>query len=97
MEKNFRSPLGEIDLIAQDGPVICFVEVKSRRCLRQGEPYEAVGPWKIRKLSQMAAQYLKYKFHTIDVPARFDVISIIENPPGSFSLRHLQNAFDAVS
>ncbi len=95
LEENFRNKLGEIDLIAQDGKTICFVEVKTRQSLGQGQPYEAVTPWKIRKLTQMAAFYLKLKYHSLDVLSRFDVISIVqdkENPP---HINHIKNAFDA--
>ncbi len=63
LEENFRNKIGEIDLIARDGKTVCFVEVKTRDSLDQGQPYEAVNAWKIRKLSQMAASYLKYKYH----------------------------------
>lgn len=95
LEENFRNKLGEIDLIAQDGTTVCFVEVKTRQSLEQGQPYEAVTPRKVRKLSQMAASYLKYKYHSLEVPSRFDVISIVqdkETPPG---IKHIKNAFDS--
>jgi len=42
LEVNFKNKLGEIDLITQDGKIICFVEVKARQSLNQGQPYEAV-------------------------------------------------------
>ena len=96
LEENFRNKLGEIDLIAQDGKTICFVEVKTRRSLEQGEPYEAVNSWKIRKLSQMAAVYLKYKFHSLEIPSRFDVISIVTRKSGAADVRHIKDAFDSV-
>lgn len=95
LEENFRHKLGEIDLIVQDGKTVCFVEVKTRVSLEQGQPYEAVTPWKIRKLTQMALFYLKHKFHTLEILSRFDVVSIVrdhENPP---QIKHIKNAFDA--
>ena len=95
LEENFRNKLGEIDLIAQDGKTICFVEVKTRQSLDQGQPYEAVTPWKIRKLSQLAVSYLKYKFYTLEVPARFDVISIVQKQSGQADIQHIKNAFDS--
>jgi putative endonuclease len=96
LEENFRNKLGEIDLIAQDGKTICFVEVKTRQSLDQGQPYEAVNSWKIRKLSQMAASYLKYKYHSLEIPSRFDVISIVQDKVSAPSIRHIKNAFDSV-
>jgi putative endonuclease len=96
LEENFRNKLGEIDLIAQDGKTVCFVEVKTRQTLEQGQPYESVTPWKIRKLSQMATFYLKHKFHALEIPARFDVISIVQDRSGSANVQHIKNAFDSV-
>jgi putative endonuclease len=95
LEENFRNKLGEIDLIAQDGPTVCFVEVKTRESLEQGQPYEAINSWKIRKLSQMAVLYLKYKYHSIEIPSRFDVISIIQKKASPPSIKHIKNAFDS--
>src|SRR5271165_3433808 len=79
LEINFHNKIGEIDLIAQDGKTICFVEVKTRQSTVQGQPYEAINYWKIRKLSQMASIYLKYKFQSLEISSRFDVISIIKD------------------
>jgi putative endonuclease len=95
LEENFRNKLGEIDLIAQDGKIICFIEVKTRQSLDQGQPYEAVNSWKIRKLSQMATFYLKYKYHSLEILSRFDVISIVQDKTGSPNIQHIKNAFDS--
>ena len=95
LEENFRNKLGEIDLIAQDGKTVCFVEVKTRQSLDQGQPYEAVNPWKIRKLSQMATFYLKHKYHSLEILSRFDVISILQEKEGSCKIQHIKNAFDS--
>ena len=96
LEENFRNKLGEIDLIAQEGKTICFVEVKTRQSLGQGQPYEAVTPWKVRKLSQMAACYLRYKYHSLEIPSRFDVISIVQDKETPPEIKHIKNAFDSV-
>jgi putative endonuclease len=96
LEENFRNKIGEIDLIAQKGNTICFVEVKTRQLCTFGQPYEAVNPWKIRKLSQMAVSYLKYKYDTIEIHSRFDVISIVQYKEGSAQIQHIKNAFDSV-
>ena len=96
LEENFRNKLGEIDLIAQDGKTICFIEVKTRQSLLQGHPYEAVNAWKIRKLSQLATSYLKYKFGSVEIFSRFDVISIIQQKDTSPTIQHIKNAFDSV-
>ena len=95
LEENFRNKLGEIDLIAQEGKTICFVEVKTRQSLDQGQPYESVTPRKIRKLSQMATFYLKHKYHSLEIPSRFDVISIVQDKEESPNIQHIKNAFDS--
>ncbi len=95
LEVNFSNKLGEIDLIVQDGRVICFVEVKSRQSIQQGHPLEAITPWKVRKLSQMAVFYLKHKHGRLDASSRFDVISIIRKE-GGVDIKHVKNAFECI-
>jgi putative endonuclease len=95
LEGNFRNKIGEIDLIALDGQTVCFVEVKARQSLVQGWPYEAVNPRKIRKLSQLAMAYLKYKYHSVEIPSRFDVISILQDKTGTCDIQYFKNAFDS--
>jgi putative endonuclease len=73
--RNFRTRSGEIDIIAADGPVICFVEVKTRRQERFGAPGESVQRLKQRHMAKAAVQYLKSR-HLLDAPSRFDVVSI---------------------
>src|SRR4051812_21291586 len=68
--RGYRTPLGEIDLIARDGPTLVFVEVKARR---QGEPAEAVTPEKQRRLTLAALEFLK-RHGLLEQPSRFDVV-----------------------
>jgi putative endonuclease len=75
LERNYRTKLGEIDIIAKDKKTIVFVEVKTRRSWQFGNPKGAVTPAKQRKISMVALQYLK----TIDrhnTRARFDVVAV---------------------
>jgi putative endonuclease len=58
LERNYRSKIGEIDIIAMMGDMICFVEVKTRKSLGFGLPCEAVNHEKIRHLRRMAQWYL---------------------------------------
>src|SRR5258708_9189805 len=48
--RNFRTKVGEIDFVAEDGSVLCFIEVKGRRTLRFGAPEEAVNTDKQRRI-----------------------------------------------
>ncbi|MBI5846374.1 MAG: YraN family protein [Nitrospirae bacterium] len=91
IEKNFRTPFGEIDLIAKDGNIIVFIEVKTRTGDAYGAPFEAVTSRKRAKITKVAMSYLK-RFRK-EVPARFDVISIsMKN--GKPDLEYIQDAFE---
>jgi putative endonuclease len=59
LETNYRSPVGEIDIIAREKATIVFVEVKARSSNRFGSPKGAVTPAKQRKISMAALDYLK--------------------------------------
>ncbi|MFH1338244.1 MAG: YraN family protein [Candidatus Omnitrophota bacterium] len=72
---NYRTRLGQIDIVAKDKETVCFIEVKTRKSARFGRPAEAVDFFKQRKISQVALMFLKQK-GLLDSPARFDVISI---------------------
>ena len=75
LEQNYRSKLGEIDIIAKERDVLAFVEVKARRTDQFGNPKLAVTPQKQRKISMVALEYLK-QTEQMDVKARFDVVAI---------------------
>lgn len=72
---NYRTKLGQIDIVAKQKRTICFVEVKTRKSKRFGKPCEAVNTYKQKKISQAAVMFLKEK-RLLNRPARFDVISI---------------------
>lgn len=75
LERNYSTPLGELDLIARHGRCVVFVEVKTRRSLRFGAPGEAVSPAKQARLKRLADYYLKDK-RLEAAPVRFDVVAI---------------------
>jgi len=89
---NYRTRIGEIDIIARDGDTIVFVEVKSRQTGRFGHPKEAVTPRKQRKISMVALYYLKTTGQS-QAKARFDVVSICSAPPHP-EVEIIRNAFD---
>jgi len=92
IEQNYRSRMGEIDIIAKDGKTIVFVEVKSRRSIRYGSPKWAVTPKKQRKISMVALHYLKATQQT-DTKARFDVVAITSNQDEP-QIEIVENAFE---
>ena len=75
LERRYRSRHGEIDIIARDGETIVFVEVKARNGPEFGCAAEAVTPWKQRRVTQMAVDYLARRRLTSS-PCRFDVVAI---------------------
>jgi len=91
--RNYRCPLGEIDIIARHRDVLVFVEVKSRRSRAFGSPKWAITPAKQRKLSQVAWYYLQKRDLT-ETNARFDVVTI-SRLHGSPHLEVIENAFES--
>jgi len=75
LENNYRTPMGEIDIIARDGDTLVFVEVKARRSGRYGPPQAAVTHRKQRRISMAALHYLKTTGRA-QARARFDVVAI---------------------
>ncbi|MFY9269988.1 MAG: YraN family protein [Candidatus Manganitrophaceae bacterium] len=93
VERNYRTPLGEIDLIAHDGDVLVFVEVKSRSDSRFGSPQSAVDLRKQSKLTRVALTYLS-RMKRDPKACRFDVVSIVGGSVGAFTIEHFTNAFE---
>ena len=91
LERNYRTPLGEIDLIARHQGFLVFLEVKTRRSLHFGQPQEAVSPAKQKRLKRLADYYLKQK-RLGEVPVRFDVVAITMNEEGP-KIEIIPNAF----
>ncbi len=91
-ERNYRCPVGEIDIIALDGKEVVFVEVKSRKSNDFGEPEAAVDARKQAKLSRVALTYIT-EHNLDDHNARFDVVAVSFSQ-GSESVRLIRNAFD---
>lgn len=90
--RNWRCPAGEIDIIAWDGPVLAFCEVKTRRTDEYGSPAEAVVPAKARRLRGLAARWLADTGTTAD-EVRFDVVSVRLTGAGAARVEHLKGAF----
>jgi putative endonuclease len=91
IDRNFRTRLGEIDIIAEEGDVLCFIEVKTRRSLAKGLPAEAVTARKQRQIAKVAAVYLD-RYHPSGRVCRFDVISVTERH-GSAEAEIVRDAF----
>ena len=92
-EKNFRCPLGEIDIIALDGGTLVFVEVKTRSSSSFGYPFEAVNKKKQRQILKTAKYYILKK-RIKNTPLRIDVVSILIKGE-SIEAEIIKNAFEA--
>ena len=95
VERRFRTRFGELDIVARDGHVLVFVEVRARSSCRFGTPFESVTWKKRQRLSQMAAAYLFVKRLT-GVACRFDVVSVLERQ-GERTIELMRSAFDMQS
>ena len=87
LERNYHCRRGEIDLIAAEGEMIVFCEVKYRSRISAGHPLEAVHPKKQQNMICSARVYLMQKGYT-DASCRFDVIGFLGE-----ELIHVPNAF----
>lgn len=76
LERNWRCPSGEIDLVVSLGAVIVFCEVKTRSSSRYGSPFEAVDHRRVKRLRSAAMQYLRSKKLSRG-GIRFDVAAVI--------------------
>lgn len=74
--RNYKTKLGEVDIIALDKDTLCFIEVKTRYSLKFGSPLEAVSKFKQRQISKAALKFLKEN-NLLNKRARFDVVSVI--------------------
>ena len=92
LERNFRTPLGEIDIIALDKSVVCFVEVKARSSENFGSPKEAVSSSKQRQIAKAALVFLKDR-KLLDRSSRFDVVSVIMRG-GKPEIELIKDAFE---
>ena len=91
IDRNYRCAHGEVDLVASDGRLIVFCEVKTRRTDAYGLPAEAVGWRKQQRLRKLAAHWLRERGRA-GCEVRFDVVSVIVQR-GRASATHIPDAF----
>lgn len=89
IEQNYRTKIGEVDIIANINNELVFIEVKARSNVRFGYPSEAVNYRKRQKITKVARYYI-LKNSLYNIPIRFDVIEIYLNEN---KLNHIVNAF----
>lgn len=91
LDRNYTTDIGEVDIFVTDEKTLIAVEVKSRLSLKYGMPVEAVGHQKIKKISQVTAQYIKH-FRLFGVPVRYDIVEVYLQDK---TVNHIVNAFDS--
>ena len=94
VERNFRARGGEIDVVAREGDVLAFVEVRFREDEEFGAPEETVGLAKRRRIAAAARAYLGRIPVSSWREARFDVVAVVGSEPDAI-IRHYPGAFDA--
>ncbi|MGI5865710.1 MAG: YraN family protein [Myxococcales bacterium] len=92
VERNFKSQLGEIDLVVEKGEQLVFVEVRARSYVSFGYPEETISRAKRRKLSLAALYYVVSRRLTERV-IRFDVLAVILTRSGP-RIEHIEDAFE---
>ena len=91
ISRNFKTSIGEIDIIAVDKKTLVFIEVKTRESLQYGRPFESVTPFKRKKIAHVALLYLK---KLREVPeCRFDIVSIYHKK-GNPEFELIKDAFE---
>lgn len=92
--RNYRCPVGEVDLVAEDAGCLVFVEVRTRRGDLWGTPEESVTPGKQARLARVAEHYLS-EHEANDIDWRIDVVAV--EVDGQGRVRRVEVVRDAVS
>ena len=93
LDRNWRCREGELDIVARDGDTVVFVEVKARSGTGFGEPAEAVGAVKARRIRGLAARWLVEQRPPHCPQLRFDVVSVVRSRGQAPRVVHLRGAF----
>ncbi|MDP2300803.1 MAG: YraN family protein [Ignavibacteria bacterium] len=92
IKKNYRYGKGEIDIVANDGDTLVFIEVKTRTNLNYGEPELAITKNKVNQLRKIGSMYC-YENNIENKLIRFDVIAIMMDDITKPKINHIENAF----
>jgi putative endonuclease len=89
LDRNWRCPLGEIDIVARDGDVLVICEVKTRSSTTFGHPLEAVTARKAARLRRLAAAWItERRVHPAEV--RIDLVGVLRGPRGAAGVEHVR-------
>ncbi|MBT2586320.1 YraN family protein [Arthrobacter sp. ISL-95] len=89
VDRNWRCADGEIDIVAIEGDTLVVAEVKTRKSLDYGHPFEAVGEAKLARLHRLSSSWCRE--HDLNaLRRRIDVVSVIDSGIGEPQLEHLR-------
>jgi putative endonuclease len=91
-QQNYRCRVGEVDIIAWDGPTLVFIEVKTKGQTTFGAPQAMVDTHKQKKIVHVAMVYVQEQ-RLQDTNLRFDVVAITLLPGASPEVTHVPGAF----
>ncbi len=91
VEYNWKCSRAEIDIIAFDGDVLVFIEVKTRSYDTLGQPEDFVSSKKMNLISEAANLYMQKIQHQWEI--RFDIVSIIKKPNDEWRIEHFEDAW----
>ena len=91
LERNYRKAYGEIDIIAQKGENVTFVEVKTRKSDAFGTPAEFVTIKKQKRIIKAAYTYIQEK--DLDAEFTFDIVEVYYDGRKVVKVNHIENAF----
>jgi len=82
----------ELDIVARDGEVLVFVEVKTRTAEVFGRPIDSIKKAKIKSLTKAAWEYIR-RLSNKKIYYRFDVVEVVGDDPSEYEIRHIKTAF----
>jgi putative endonuclease len=92
LDRNYYFDRAEVDVIAKDGPVTVFLEVKLRSSTRFGQPFEYVTEHKVRNVFKAAEAWVR-EHDLNDSPMRFDIIGIVKKKGQEPEFNHIEDAY----
>lgn len=90
--RNYRSRFGEIDIIAENGEMLIFIEVKTRKADSMTSPRESVDIYKQKKIIKTAECYIMKT--GCEKQPRFDVFEVFQQKGRIYKFNHIESAFD---
>jgi putative endonuclease len=90
--RNYRTSSGEIDLVARDGMILCFIEVRTRRSTSKSRPAQGLSERQKKRICDAAMHYLG-EISSPSVPYRFDLVEVILSGWALRELRHWPSHF----